>query len=70
VAGPAEHKWRCNECGKLLGIIRGARLHIRIARAPEYLVTLPATAACDKCHSLNEFSLPKEETCNGSMITR
>lgn len=47
---PAE--WRCVECGKLLGVRHGARLHIRLQRH-NYVVTLPAEAICPACEAKN-----------------
>ena len=47
---PAE--WRCIECGKLLGVRHGARLHIRLQRH-SYVVTLPAEAICPACAAEN-----------------
>jgi hypothetical protein len=49
-----EREWRCTRCGKLLGVQRGARLHLRFARGHEYLVGLPATGTCRVCGTLNE----------------
>lgn len=45
-------EWRCLECGKLLGIRRGGRLHIRIA-GHDYSVNLPAEACCRNCGTTN-----------------
>jgi hypothetical protein len=47
---PAE--WRCLECGKLLGVRHGARLHIRLQRH-NYLVSLPVEAVCPGCAAEN-----------------
>lgn len=47
---PAE--WRCVECGKLLGVRYGARLHIRLQRH-NYSVSLPAEAVCPACEAKN-----------------
>lgn len=47
---PAE--WRCNECGKLLGVRHGARLRIRLQRH-NYLVSLPVEATCHGCFAKN-----------------
>lgn len=47
---PAE--WRCIECGKLLGVRHGARLHIRLQRH-NYLVSLPVDATCHGCGTPN-----------------
>jgi len=50
VVPPAE--WRCLECGKLLGVRHGARLHIRLQRH-NYLVSLPVEAVCPACEAKN-----------------
>jgi len=53
-------EWRCKECGKLLGVVEGSRLHLKFARGHEYLVGFPATSVCRGCHSLNELVTPEE----------
>lgn len=50
VLEPSE--WRCVECGKLLGVRHGARLHIRLQRH-NYLVSLPVEACCHCCGAPN-----------------
>jgi hypothetical protein len=47
-------EWRCTSCGKLLGVLRDGRLHLRFARGHEYLVGFPATSVCRACRALNE----------------
>ncbi len=51
-------EWRCSRCGKLLGLISKARIHLRFARGHEYLAGLPVTATCRGCGTLNELSVP------------
>lgn len=51
-----ETEWRCRHCGKLLGMLRNGRLHLRFGRGHEYLVGFPATGVCRSCRTLNEFS--------------
>ena len=53
-------EWRCKQCGKLLGEVEGTRLHLKFAKGYDYLVSLPATSVCRKCHSLNELTTHKE----------
>lgn len=48
-------QWRCSRCRKLLAIVRGDRLHIRLARGHEFLVGFPATTSCRHCETLNEI---------------
>jgi phage FluMu protein Com len=49
-----DSEWRCAGCGRLLGLIlRSGRLHLRFAHG-EYVVGIPASNACEKCHTLNE----------------
>ena len=50
VLEPSE--WRCTDCGKLLGVRHGARLHIRLQRH-NYLVSLPVEATCYGCGTPN-----------------
>lgn len=49
-------RWECTCCGKLLGTIDGGRLHLKIARGREYLAGFPATCACPRCGTLNEYT--------------
>ena len=56
-AGATE--WRCTRCDKLLGVCRDGRMHLRFARGHEYLVSLPATATCRGCGTLNEANTLK-----------
>lgn len=51
-------EWRCVDCNKLLGVLAGGRLHIRIGKGHEYLVGFPVTVSCQNCHSLNELRDP------------
>ncbi len=53
-----EIEWRCPRCGKLLGILRDGRLHLRFARGHEFLVGFPATGVCRGCSTLNELPNP------------
>jgi phage FluMu protein Com len=58
--GPVKHEWRCTRCGKLLGVLQDARLHIRFARGHEYIVGFPATSVCRSCRTLNELAVQQE----------
>lgn len=53
-----ETEWRCRRCGKLLGVVRDGRLHLRFARGHDYLVGLPASGVCRGCRTLNEALAP------------
>ena len=46
-------EWRCTGCGRLLGLIRKNQLHLRLRRGHEYLASLPATASCRGCGTMN-----------------
>jgi hypothetical protein len=48
-------EWRCR---KLLGIHRDGRMHLRFARAHEYLVGFPVVATCRGCGTLSQASAP------------
>ncbi len=56
-----KREWRCTRCGKLLGILEDARLHIRFARGHEYIVGFPATSVCRSCRTLNELMVQQEK---------
>ncbi|WP_054006376.1 hypothetical protein [Cypionkella psychrotolerans] len=47
-----QNDWRCLECGKLLGVRRGAKLHVRV-QGHDYTVSLPAEAICRGCGTHN-----------------
>ena len=55
-----ERDWRCSHCGKLLGVVRDGRIHLRFARGHEYLVSFPVTGACRGCRTLNIASAPSD----------
>ncbi len=57
-----DKEWRCARCGKLLGLLRDGRLHLRFARGHEYLVGFPATSVCRGCRTLNEVNEAKAAT--------
>ena len=61
-------EWRCVRCGKLLGIVEKARLHIRLARGHEYMVGFPVTGICRGCQTLNEKRQAEDNApaCSGS----
>ena len=54
-------EWRCTNCGKMLGVIDGIRLHIQFARGPKYIANLPATSTCQVCGTINELLEKKVE---------
>jgi hypothetical protein len=45
-------EWRCT-CGKLLGLVRDGKLHVRPYRSHEYMVSLPAEATCHFCGAVS-----------------
>lgn len=51
-------EWRCTRCDKLLGVRRDGRMHLRLARAHEYLVGFPVQATCRGCGTLNHADGP------------
>lgn len=57
MAGTA-NDWRCNCCGKLLGVRCDGLMHLSFARGHEYLVGFPATATCRGCGTLNQATAP------------
>ena len=57
-----EKEWRCKECDTLIGIERGARLHLRFKQA-QYIVDgcdYNVIAVCRNCSMVNERSGAKE----------
>jgi len=51
-----EKEWRCKECDTLLGVERGARLHLRYKQA-QYVVDggdYSVIAVCRNCSTVNE----------------
>jgi hypothetical protein len=53
-----EREWRCQECDTLLGVERGARLHLRYKQA-QYVVDgddYNVIAVCRNCSAVNERS--------------
>lgn len=68
-----DKEWRCTSCGKLLGLLRDGRLHLRFARGHEYLVGFPATSVCRGCRTLNELNEAKSTAiapANKAVATR
>jgi len=62
-----KREWRCTQCGKLLGMVQDARLHIQFARGHTYIVGFPAASVCRGCGTLNELMGPQE---GGQSIAR
>ena len=63
-------QWRCSRCGKLLGVLKGRRLHIRLSRSHEYLVGFPVTGVCRACQTLNEIGNPPQDpSCSPETVT-
>lgn len=61
-------EWRCRRCGKLLGAVESGRLHVRLARGHEYIVSLPAATVCRGCRALNELrSQPLSSPSSGTL---
>ena len=51
-----EREWRCRKCETLLGVERGARLHLRYKQA-QYVVDggdYSVIAVCRNCSTVNE----------------
>jgi hypothetical protein len=53
---PGARDWRCRCCRRLLGRIRGDRLHIKLKGFTEYAASLPCTATCRTCSAINEVT--------------
>lgn len=48
------HDWRCTRCAGLLGKRAGDSVLIQFARGHRYRASLPVTAVCRRCSTLNE----------------
>jgi len=59
VERPRGTDWTCTCCGKMLGRIYGHDLHIRFERRHQYFASLPASATCKGCGTLNRVSSAK-----------
>jgi hypothetical protein len=62
----SQHEWRCSQCGKLLGVLRDGRIHIRFSKSHDYLVSAPATGICRGCGTLNEHALIPASNTQGA----
>lgn len=60
-----QHEWRCRGCGKLLGVVRGGRMHLRFARGHEYFVGFPVAGTCRRCGALNECAAQMTDAPDG-----
>ncbi len=58
---PRGDDWLCSCCGRLLGCIHGHDVHIRFQRRHEYVATLPASATCKGCGTLNRARSAKAD---------
>ncbi len=62
-------RWKCTDCGKLLGTIKSGKVHIRI-KTNQYVAMSTGTtmvqAVCPKCWRLNEVTVPREEETNST----
>jgi hypothetical protein len=48
-------EWRCSQCGKLMGVCNGQRVHIRFQQGHEYMASLPVAGICRHCGTLNDL---------------
>lgn len=55
-AGPILPAWRCSCCGGVLGRKLPGRLEICFSRGHSYYATLPVTARCRSCKTMNELA--------------
>ena len=53
-------QWRCTCCGKLLGVCREGRMHLRFTRGHEYHVGFPVQGTCRDCGTLNSLARPTD----------
>ena len=48
-----ESEWRCRQCGTLLGVERGGRLHLKYKTA-QFVVSGEVMAVCRRCAEISE----------------
>ena len=48
-----EKDWRCRQCGTLLGVERGGRLHLKYKTA-QFVVSGQVMAVCRRCSEISE----------------
>jgi len=48
-----ECDWRCSGCFKLLGRRLNGHVHVHFARGHQYQMSLPVSALCRSCGTLN-----------------
>ncbi|MCP4680063.1 MAG: hypothetical protein GY854_32140 [Deltaproteobacteria bacterium] len=51
-------KWRCDNCGVLLGVNRDGRFHLKYKSA-QYIVCGSVMAVCPRCSQFNEMAVCK-----------
>ncbi len=51
---PIEKEWRCRQCGTLLGVERGGRMHLKYKTA-QFVVSGSVMAVCRRCSEINEM---------------
>jgi phage FluMu protein Com len=57
---PSEKEWRCRQCGTLLGVERGDRLHLKDKTA-QFVVSGPVMAVCRRCSEINETVIGRRD---------
>ena len=57
-----QKEWRCSQCSKLMAVINGGRLHIRLSKGTEFFVGMPASGKCQRCGTLNEICAGNESS--------
>jgi len=60
----AEKEWRCRQCGTLLGVERGGKMHLKYKTA-QFVVTGPVMGVCRRCAEINEITVVPEEPITG-----
>lgn len=48
-----EHKWRCEQCGALLGVNRAGKLYLKY-KAAQFIVEGTVLAVCRRCSHHNQ----------------
>ena len=58
-AAAGERPWRCRRCERLLGVVRGAELHLRYKEA-EHWVSGTCRHVCPRCRTTNVITVGGE----------
>lgn len=69
---PTEIEFRCRnrKCGKLIGIIKYERVHLKYSHCPEHHAGFPLTSVCCGCGTHNELPRPPKKELISALFHR